>query len=547
LKESTIPDRKWFYNRLNSTQIDEQIYLSIKNKYSTVYELLEDYNNQDVVPAIQATKKLVKFFKDIDLDVHKDGISISGLSLKYLWKVKDEEAEFRLFKGNEELYHKYRSNLVGGPSIVFNHYQERDKTKIRDVKSCKSIQGFDANSLYSYCLAQDMLVGDHNIIEPYPSIIEDILNDNFFGIIECDINVPDNLKEHFKDFLPIFKNTDIKYEDLSEETKEQVKPSYNSRKLIGSYFGTKMLFISELVKWYVKHGLVVSNITLAFRYEKKRPFKRFVDQISQARRKGDISKDYKLIGEINKLIGNSCYGKTLQNFTKYEAVSIVSEDKLVKNLKSVNYKTHSDLHKGYEFRFKKSKHKQDIPVQIGFTVYQLAKLRMLEFYYDCIDFYLDRSDYQAIQMDTDSMYLALSDTSFDKLVKPELMVEYQAKKQTWFGRKDTVENEMFDRRTPGLFKMEYSGTGIIALSSKMYYAFGETDKMSSKGLNKKQNDLTKERYLAALHGDSAQVFKNRGFRVKDNKMTTYSMNKYGMRIFNDKLKRVGFNTFPIDL
>jgi hypothetical protein len=152
-----------------------------------------------------------------------------------------------------------------------------------------------------------------------------------------------------------------------------------------------------------------------------------------------------------------------------------------------------------------------------------------------------------IQMDTDSMYLALSDTSFDKLVKPELMVEYQAKKQTWFGRKDTAENEMFDRRTPGLFKMEYSGTGIIALSSKMYYAFGEKDKMSSKGLNKKQNDLTKERYLAALHGDSSQIFKNRGFRVKDNKMTTYSMNKYGMRIFNDKLKRVGFNTFPIDI
>ena len=41
-------------------------------------------------------------------------------------------------------------------------------------------------------------------------------------------------------------------------------------------------------------------------------------------------------------------------------------------------------------------------------VYQLAKLRMLQFYYEFLDFYFDRQDFELIQMDTDSLYFAFS-------------------------------------------------------------------------------------------------------------------------------------------
>ena len=48
----------------------------------------------------------------------------------------------------------------------------------------------------------------------------------------------------------------------------------------------------------------------------------------------------------------------------------------------------------------------DVPIQVGCAVYDLAKLRMLEFYYDFIDKYIDRSDIVYCQMDTDSAYIA---------------------------------------------------------------------------------------------------------------------------------------------
>ena len=71
---------------------------------------------------------------------------------------------------------------------------------------------------------------------------------------------------------------------------------------------------------------------------------------------------------------------------------------------------------------------------------------MLQFDYDCLDKYIDRSDYQKMYMDTDSCYLALSD-KFKNLIKPELLTEYENDKKNWFPRSDTEEHKAYDKRT----------------------------------------------------------------------------------------------------
>lgn len=40
----------------------------------------------------------------------------------------------------------------------------------------------------------------------------------------------------------------------------------------------------------------------------------------------------------------------------------------------------------------------NLPIQIGFFVYQYAKLRLLEFHYDFIDKFIDRADHQLLRM-----------------------------------------------------------------------------------------------------------------------------------------------------
>ena len=46
-------------------------------------------------------------------------------------------------------------------------------------------------------------------------------------------------------------------------------------------------------------------------------------------------------------------------------------------------------------------------------MYQYANLRMLQFYYDFLDKYLDRSGFQMCEMDTDSAYIAIAGESVE--------------------------------------------------------------------------------------------------------------------------------------
>ena len=131
--------------------------------------------------------------------------------------------------------------------------------------------------------------------------------------------------------------------------------------------------------------------------------------------------------------------------------------------------------------------KQDLPLQIGFFVYQYAKLLMLEFYYDFLDKFLDRSDFQYVEMDTDSAYIALAGESLEDLIKPNLRESFCQEKTQWFPRYDTAEHKRYDKRTPGLFKVEWEGDGIIALCSTTYFCFGSKEKFSCKGVIKRSN------------------------------------------------------------
>ena len=108
--------------------------------------------------------------------------------------------------------------------------------------------------------------------------------------------------------------------------------------------------------------------------------------MSAARRAGDADPDKAIIADTMKLLGNSGYGKTVTNIDKHREVKYCTE---VGTSSHINNKRFRQLDvvtdDVYEITSNKVRLTYDLPLHIGFFVYQYAKLRMLEFYYDFVD------------------------------------------------------------------------------------------------------------------------------------------------------------------
>ena len=131
-----------------------------------------------------------------------------------------------------------------------------------------------------------------------------------------------------------------------------------------------------------------------------------------------------------KLLGNSAYGKFIEAVERQLKVLYTKDENTVdKHLQSVWFEDLEEIGDTYKIECRKNKVTINRPFQVDIVVYQLAKLRMLQFYYDFLDYYLNRRDYELIEMDTDSMYFPLSCDTLEEAVEPELREQFEKEKK----------------------------------------------------------------------------------------------------------------------
>ena len=123
-------------------------------------------------------------------------------------------------------------------------------------------------------------------------ILEMVKDGTMFGALEVDIEVPDHLKDKFSEMTPIFKNVDVTQDDIGEYMRNYLDSKGtrfpDTRYLIGSMFGKKILLITPLIKWYLEHGLIVTKVHQVVQFQPKRCFQHFANQVSDDRRAGII-------------------------------------------------------------------------------------------------------------------------------------------------------------------------------------------------------------------------------------------------------------------
>ena len=337
---------KNFYSSLHHKMtISFEEYEEYKMEYKkrgcvTQKDWLREYNLNDVIPFKEALEKTREMYYPDKIDILKDAVSIPGVSMMYVLnkyqkiKKKGDPGLFAPGKycahrcnkvcnkvfckkchqimyncktcDKNKIYKLLKTGMVGGPSIIFMRYAEMGKTNIRShkykfPKNCVRIVGYDANGLYLFVAGQKMPCGKGECIEVenptdpefIKKICKDILDGKLFGFCQVDINVPENLKEKFEEFSPLFVVDSVPEDLVPDHMKEYQKATgrkhlKDNKKLLGVTKAEKILLYTELIQWYLKHGLEITAIHNILKYEPGRPFEWFPEEVSNARRDGDI-------------------------------------------------------------------------------------------------------------------------------------------------------------------------------------------------------------------------------------------------------------------
>ena len=155
----------------------------------------------------------------------------------------------------------------------------------------------------------------------FENLLSRIRKGELFGYVQCDLRVPENLREKFESFPPIFKNTFVSRSDIgdimkkyAEENKLMTQPR---RLLIYSFHLINGTIITLILNFYLDLGLECDRIYRFVQYSPTKCFNSFVQSAVDARRKGDENPHSSVVAETMKLLANSSYGYQIMDRSRH--------------------------------------------------------------------------------------------------------------------------------------------------------------------------------------------------------------------------------------
>ena len=131
-KEESVVLREMGLNEKPRTGIENYALLEELwkvEKMKNFRDFLRWHNNIDVVPTLQAVKKM-KFYHNQKIDMLKLGCTLPNLANICLHKLMDRKF-YPFIEADKDLHEQIRSEMTGGPSIAFKRKAVVDNTFIR--------------------------------------------------------------------------------------------------------------------------------------------------------------------------------------------------------------------------------------------------------------------------------------------------------------------------------------------------------------------------------------------------------------------------------
>ena len=309
---------------------------------------------------------------------------------------------------NISIFDYVNSSILGGICISAQNIADDDDDGV--ISSC------DIASLYPYIMTKKLPIGNYRFVKYFNR--DRYLDSEYSCLLNCEIYTTDKVRNNsiLKKFPALTSKTSIKYDDLSEFQRKNLKEIYKSSEKLITHLGyDKNCYISfEMYEMMMSlgHEIVIKKI---LEYKHSNFMKPYIDFLFEKK------SYYEKIGDIGmsntfKILANSLFGVMMTRCENFKDFKIVTKESQVdKQIKKPNFSCRNIINENLTIlEMEKTSVTYNCPILIGSIILQNSKVHMFNYLYKIFPRLF--GNYKVLYMDTDSIYAKLN-ISYNEYLK----------------------------------------------------------------------------------------------------------------------------------
>ncbi|XP_064458849.1 uncharacterized protein LOC135369113 [Ornithodoros turicata] len=418
--EPCLPPREKFFNTLNGVEVSEEDYNHAQNVFEKFQMTsLGEYSDLYLLTDTLLLADVFQNFRKWTLDVHKieplHFVSLPGLSMSCALKMSEIQLELI---HDPDAYLLIENGLRGGVTQCSLRKATANipgTEQFDPTQPTRIINYIDVNGLYGSVMRESLPYGGFQWLtkEEIENLdVTRIPHDASIGyFLEVDLLYDPEIHDRHSDLAVAPEKMSFPYDLLSDYQKQLMEkfglPSKAIEpKLLLTLFNKEKYFLHyRNLQLYMQLGLQVTKVHRVLKFNQKPLLRDYVDFNHELRKNATNTFER----QKSKYMINAVFGRFCMQVRKFVDCRLtVTDEQVLKLLRKPNLKQFRALSAHVIlFQFSQAVLQMKQPLYLGFTILELSKLKMFDFYHN----HLMRvaPDTRLLYMDTDSYIILLSD------------------------------------------------------------------------------------------------------------------------------------------
>lgn len=534
LNQNKLPEKEHFFNNLSDEHITNEEYERAKNVWKLFNcDSIGDYSDIYLKSDVLLLADIFQNFRNKCINTYKLDPShyytFPGLSFDACLRHTAVELELLT---DPDMLHFFKNSIRGGVSTCVSRKSIANNKFISTFDKSqpnKYILYLDATNLYGYAMSQYLPQKDFVWLSK-----DEIKNLNISNIsdtsekgyvLEVDLEYPKHLHDEHNEYPFCPEN----YKPQNSKTTKLIPNLKNKEKYIIHY---------TLLKQCIHYGLKLTKIHRAIKFTQSPWLKKYIDLNTKLRNESN-NKFHK---NTHKLANNSIYGKTMENIDRRTDVRLVTQwsknqrkDGAENLIAKPYFKDHTIFSESLvAIQMQKVLVKYDKPVYVGFSILDISKTVMYNFFYGFLK-PLYKKNVKLLYTDTDSFILEIQCENVYDDIKQHI-----DRFDTSNYANNNIHNMPVNMSIVGNFKDEYAGEPIETFYGTGAKAYCVKTKNSlvkkAKGIKRSaiKNQLEVVHYKDVVEKNSKTFCTMYLFRSRLHNIYTEMVNKLALTSTDDK-------------